>query len=380
MKFLIIHNQYSQKGGEESVVNFQIELLKEEGHQVFLYTRSYEELNNKFLGKFISIFTSIYNPRSIKDVKRIIREYQPDVAIIHNVYSIISPAIIPLLKKKNVKVWQIIHNYRLFCPIGIFFHREQICEQCLGKRREWNCGINNCMNNKIQSYAFAFKFIVIRKINYYKYVDRFYVLSFFQKNKFIQNGIPKEKIFYLPNTFKPINDVYIENNEERKKYIGFVGRLTKEKGFFDFVNLANAMPQYKFIVAGNNKTIMGGGKKADNLIFEGFLDKKGMQDFYNKCRVIMFLSRWYEGFPMVLIESLYYKTPIIVNNLSVMAEVVQDNKTGFVLQDKNEEYIKQKIDYLFNEKEEYIIMRENCQKEFWDKYSPNHYYQRLLQL
>lgn len=94
----------------------------------------------------------------------------------------------------------------------------------------------------------------------------------------------------------------------------------------------------------------------------------------------MFLSRWYEGFPMVLIESLYYKTPIIVNNLSVMAEVVQDNRTGFVLQDNNEEYIKQRIDYLFNEKREYKIMRENCQKEFLEKYSPDNYYQRLLQL
>lgn len=385
MKFLIIHNQYSQKGGEESVVNFQIELLKEKGHQVFLYTRSYEELNNRFLGKFISIFTSIYNPRSIKDVKKIIKEYQPDVAIIHNVYSIISPAIIPLLKKKNIKVWQIIHNYRLFCPIGIFFHREQICEQCLNKGREWNCGINNCMGNKIQSYAFAFKFFVIRKINYYKYVDRFYVLSFFQKNKFIQNGVLKEKIFYLPNTFKPITNAYIESNEERKTHIGFVGRLTREKGFFDFVDLAKKMPQYKFTVAGNNneevmKELNGGGYKVpENLIFKGFLGKKGMQDFYNQCRVIMFLSRWYEGFPMVLIESLYYKTPIIVNDLSVMSEVVKDNVTGFVLKNKNEEYIKQKIDYLFKAKQEYEAMRENCEKEF-DRYSPEKYYQRLLKL
>lgn len=272
MKFLIIHNQYSQKGGEESVVDFQIELLKEKGHQVFLYTRAYEELNNRLFGKFISIFTSIYNPRSIRDVKRIIKDYKPDVAIIHNVYSIISPAIIPLLKKKNVKVWQIIHNYRLFCPIGIFFNKGKICEQCLSKGREWNCGRNNCMNNKIQSYAFAFKFFVVRKINYYKSVDKFYVLSSFQKNKFIQNGISKEKILYLPNTFKPITNSYIESNEARKTYIGFVGRLTEEKGFFDFVDLASKMSQYKFIVAGNNndevmKELNGGGIKCLKILY-----------------------------------------------------------------------------------------------------------------
>ncbi len=379
MNFLIVHNEYSQRGGEESVVELQKHLLEQKGHTVTLYTRNYNEMQSNARGKILSIFTSVYNPKSIKDIKNIVTTHKIEIAIIHNVYSIISPAIIPVLKKNNVKVWQIVHNYRLFCPIGIFFNKGKICEKCLLKTRELHCVIDNCLNNKVRSFAFALKFFVIRKLNYYKSADRFYFLSHFQKNKFIQNGIPKNKAFYLPNTFVPINNAYIQEDTTKKIHIGFVGRLTKEKGFFDFADLAKQMPNYNFVVAGSVTQEIKQMTLPKNITFEGFLNKEGMQDFYNKCRVIMFLSTWYEGFPMVLIESLFYKTPLIVNNLSVMAEVVQDNQTGFVLNNKDKEIIKQKIDSLFDNTEVYQKMRENCGVQFFEKYSSDKYYQRLLQ-
>ncbi len=377
MIFLIIHNEYSKRGGEEHVVEFQKTLLQSYGHSVILYTRNYNELGKTFLGKIKSTFTSIYNRRSIKDIKCLIEEEKPDIAIVHNVFSIISPAIISALKKRNVKVWQIVHNYRMFCPIGIFFHKGEICEKCLGRHREWNCAINNCMDNRFQSISFAFKFFMVRKLNYYRGVDRFYTLSYFQKNKFIANGFDKEKMYYLPNSFFYQNTV-IEENEGNKKDIGFVGRLTKEKGFYDFIELAKLMPEYSFIVAGEVTEEIKQIEMPNNLSFEGFLDKQGMENFYNRCRVILFLSTWYEGFPMVLVESLYYKVPIIVNNLSVMAEVVEEGKTGFVMKEKNFNLMKNNIHQLFEDTILYTSMRENCQKEFESKYNVDNYYKNLM--
>ena len=145
-----------------------------------------------------------------------------------------------------------------------------------------------------------------------------------------------------------------------------------------FFELAKLLPDYKFVVAGEVTQEVKRLTIPNNLAFEGFLDKKGMERFYNKCRVIMFLSTWYEGFPMVLAESLYYKTPLVVNNLSVMAEVVEDNKTGFVLKQKNYETIKENIIKIFNNKVLYSSMRENCQQEFYSKYSVDNYYNNLI--
>ncbi len=254
MIFLIIHNEYQNRGGEESVVEFQRNLLQQQGHKVLLYIRNYHELGDTSWGKIKSIFTSIYNPKSIRDIKRIVKQEKPDIAIIHNVFSIISPAIIPILKKMNVKVWQVVHNYRMFCPIGIFFHNGEICEKCLKIGREIHCAKNNCTNNSIQSWAFAFKFFMVRKLNYYKSVDKFLCLNRKQKKQLNQYGIKENRLHLLPNAISgfPLQET---KPKEEKIYIGFAGRLTKEKGFEDLIKLAKLLPNYVFRVAGDTREI-----------------------------------------------------------------------------------------------------------------------------
>ena len=123
MKILIIHNYYSQRGGEETVVEFQKQLFDKNGDQVQLYTRNYAEMKKWWLGKMGGTFTSIFNYRSRRELNQVIEEFKPDIAILHNLYPIISPSIIPFLSKKGVKVVQVLHNYRLFCPIGIFYQQ-----------------------------------------------------------------------------------------------------------------------------------------------------------------------------------------------------------------------------------------------------------------
>src|SRR5574344_1424883 len=228
MNILIIHNIYSARGGEETVVDFQKRLLEAKGHKVVLYQRDYKEINSWLFGKAQSMFTSIYNFRSIKELKNILATQKIDVAILHNLFPIISPCVIPFLHKRGIKVLQILHNYRLLCPIGLCFCNGEICERCLKGAREWNCFFKNCNGGKLSSLSFAFKFWIIRHLHYYNSVDSFFALSEFQKNKLIENGLDKEKIKYLPNTYSPTKKCERVDFSE-KKYIGFVGGVRREK-------------------------------------------------------------------------------------------------------------------------------------------------------
>lgn len=379
MVFLIVHNLYSKPGGEESVVRLQKNLLESKGHKVIVYTRDYNEKRKTFLNAISATFSSVYSSSSVKAIEKIISENKIDVALIHNVFSLVSPAILPLLKKNKIKVFQIVHNYRLFCPIGIFFSNDHICEACLHRGREWNCVKNNCTKSFFSNVSFALKFYLVRKLDYYKNVDRFLTLSEFQSRKLSENKIPQEKIVCLPNTYIPLKDSVVEQDDEKKQFVGFVGRLTKEKGFFDFVETARKIPNRNFIVAGEVPKTLSTANLPKNLSFEGFLDAKGLERFYNKCRLILFPSSWYEGFPMVLLEAMYYRTPIIVYNLSVMAEVVKDNLTGFVLPLHDLETMVQKTELLFKDKALYCKLRENNKEIFENVYSADHYYKRLIE-
>lgn len=236
MNILIIHNYYSIQGGEESVVAFQKKLLESKGHNVLVYTRDYHEMKQWKWGKIGGLITSIYNRKSINDINQILDDFNPAIALIHNVFPIISPAIIPFLKNKGVRVYQVVHNYRLFCPIGIFYRNHHICHDCLQFGREWNCLFHKCNQSIAASFSYACRAYFVRKLHYFKSVSKFIVLSDFQKQILIENGYHNIPIEVIPNSFIPKTNITFDQIDFSKKVkIGFVGRLTKEKGFYDFV-------------------------------------------------------------------------------------------------------------------------------------------------
>ncbi|MGL4909124.1 MAG: glycosyltransferase family 4 protein [Bacteroidales bacterium] len=379
MNILIIHNQYSARGGEETMVEFQKNLLEHKGHKIILYTRHYNEMKKWRLGIFGGMFTAIYNPRSIQDLKKIIAEEKLDLAILHNLLPIISPAIIPFLKKKGIKTIQVLHNYRLLCPIGLFYIKDTICEQCTTKGREWHCFKNRCNGSILASASFAIRNYLIRKLKYFRSIDIFLALSNFQKQKLQKNGFEKAHFAMLPNAIIPKfkdEDINLEN----KTYVGFVGRLTKEKGIFDFIEVAKRMPHIEFRIAGNKTHILEDIDIPSNLHFEGFLSAKELKLFYQKAKLIFFPSHLYEGFPMILLEAFDAGTPIIAYNFSVMPEIIENEKQGFIVERGNVAEASQKIDLLFKNPSLYQQISLNCRAKFAQKYTAEVYYKQLMKI
>ena len=81
-----------------------------------------------------------------------------------------------------------------------------------------------------------------------KYVDVFIVQSEFQKKKFIELGIPENKIEILPGITPEVKG---NRSGSAASGITFVGRVSPEKGIDDFLAAAKRLPDLKFAVAGN---------------------------------------------------------------------------------------------------------------------------------
>jgi len=379
MNILIIHNYYSIQGGEESVVAFQKKLLESKGHDVIVYSRNYHEMEQWKLGKIGGLVTSIYNRKSINDINKILDDFNPEIALLHNLFPIISPAIIPFLKKKGVRVYQIIHNYRLFCPIGLFYRDHHICYDCLKFGREWNCLFHKCNQSLAASFSYSCRAYFVRKLNYFRSVSKFLVLSDFQKQMLIDNGYKNNPIEVIPNSFIPKTNINLDQiNISKKVKIGFVGRLTKEKGFYDFVEIAKRYPQYQFQVAGDNSQLDHSINIPSNIELKGLLNQDQLTEFYANTKVMLFLSRWYEGFPMVLLEAMHYCTPLIVTNLGVMPEVIEHEINGFVVNVGDYEAIGKRIQMIYTNEDQYFEFAKKSKKRSEEFYSSDCYYERLM--
>ncbi|HPE40328.1 MAG TPA: glycosyltransferase [Bacteroidales bacterium] len=378
MNILIIHNYYSVQGGEESVVAFQKKLLESKGHNVLVYSRDYHEMKQWKWGKIGGLITSIYNRKSINDINRILDDFNPEIALTHNLFPIISPAIIPFLKKKGVRVYQVVHNYRLFCPIGIFYNKHRICHKCLQAGREWNCLFHKCNQSIAASFSYACRAYFVRKLHYFKSVSKFIVLSDFQKQILIENGYHNIPIEVIPNSIPDkISLKNSVNDLNSKKYIGFIGRLTEEKGLLEFIKLAEMMPELEFRIAGNQNNVQIKNIPS-NIFFEGFLAPDEIDQYYKNAKLIIVPSKWLEVFGLVLIEAFSNYTPVIASKVGGMIDIIQHEENGYLVEVGDIESMKKYIIDIFENDKQYASMCDNAFYSYKSKYSSERYYERLM--
>ena len=380
MKILMIHNKYGKHSGEEAVVDAQIKLLEENGHTVVSYFRSSAELETMPLGKVKAFFLGLKNSKAIADIKQIIIDEKPDLAHVHNLYPIISPAILPVIKSFGIPIAMTIHNYRLLCPNGLFFTKGAVCEKCTGATKELNSIINNCEGSVLKSTGYALRNFWARITKKYEnYIDSYLCLNDFQKDKLVQNGFDEAKCKVIPNFYNK----EFENKEylyEDRNYVAFAGRISPEKGLPVLLATAKKMPEISFHLAG----LMRPDYKdqlniPQNVVLRGMLNADEMKIFYEKAKILVHTSICYEGFPMVFPEAMAYKLPIIAPNLAGYPEIVEDNFNGLLFEPQNSKDLSEKINSIFNDKKQLEDFGKNGFKKVKEKYSKQFYYDMLIE-
>ncbi len=347
MKVLFVHNSYSDKtpSGEEHASQELATLLEEHGHKVRWFKRSSDEIR-RGLGPLKSFFTGIYNPSSASKLAKQLDEYKPNIVQVQNLYPLLSSSIFKPIKKRGIPVVMRCPNYRLFCPAGLCLNpKGEVCEKCFGGK-EWNCIKNNCEHSFFKSTGYAIRNWYSRASNNIKNgVDVFIVQSEFQKQKFIEENIPAEKITILPGICPEIKD---KNLSPLGEYVSFVGRVSAEKGIYDFIEAAKLNPDIQFKVAGTlDKNFDKPVDCPTNVEFVGFLKGNALNDFYLKSRIIVVPSKWYEGFPNVITRGMLLKRPVITTNIGAMPSIINDKVQGLLVEPGNAEELSRAIRILF---------------------------------
>jgi len=194
MRILIGHNFYREFGGEDNVVKAESSLLKNFKEDVYFYEKNNSEFNSgSIIKKASQIFNLTYSRSSYKDIKRIIREFRPDIAHFHNIFYLITPSVYFACQEEGVPVVQTLHNYRMLCSNGLFYRNNMVCEECLNNSL-WRGVLHRCYkNSRFLTALVAWSIYRNRQNNAWtKKVDHFIASSDFVRQKHIQGGIQAE--------------------------------------------------------------------------------------------------------------------------------------------------------------------------------------------
>ena len=72
---------------------------------------------------------------------------------------------------------------------------------------------------------------------------------------------------------------------------------------------------------------------SDNVVYEGFKDKRDVLDYMKNSAALIFPLQWEEPFGTTMIESMACGTPVVAYDRGSVPEVVKDGVTGFVIKE-----------------------------------------------
>lgn len=324
MKILIVHNSYGRYSGEEAVVDRMSAMFRSQGHEVALLRRTTEEARNTMGGKVRGFFCGLYSPDGVKAMREALKRERPDVVNIHNLYPFISPAALFECRKVGVPVVMTVHNFRLICPTGLFMRNGQPCELCLQRGNEWGCVQHNCEQSWLKSIGYAARNAVARRSGAYrKCVTRFVCITDFQRQKLTEAGFEPERLTVIPN----VVDALESYTPTPGDYVAYLGRVSYEKGYDLLIEVARRHPEIRFRFAGAQRA-QTTETLPNNVELTGYLTGDDLQTFIRQCRFVAMPSRWYEGFPMVILENAQYGKPTIGPDHGGFTDIIGKGETA----------------------------------------------------
>lgn len=333
MKILQVHNFYRTRGGECRVVEAEKRLLESHGHTVVQFVADSTSLDHMTLSQKASTFLQIpYNFQIARGLHNYVSEHKPDLAHVHNVFPMLSPAVYLALKRNHIPVVQTIHNFRFLCPNGLFYVNGSVCEACQEKGY-WAAVRNRCMHGSMATSALYAAAIAWgwRSGAFGSCIDRFIVLNKFTAGKLIAAGVPEEQIRICGNF---VSD-FAEAPAAKQRYVLYLGRLSSEKGLSTLLAAARSVPELPLKIAGTGPLEVDlrrivGEPGMNHVEIVGYVTGEAKRRLIAKALCTVVPSECYENFPLSGVESLALGTPVIASRIGGLPDLVEHGHTGLL--------------------------------------------------
>ena len=140
--------------------------------------------------------------------------------------------------------------------------------------------------------------------------------------------------------------------EERKNLVGYIGRLSHEKGVMNFVKaiplVLKQRADLEFLIGGEGALLVEvddilrkyGVRDKVNLV--GWIPHTKLADWLNELRLLV-LPSYTEGLPNIVLEAMACGTPVLVTPVGALPDIIKNKETGFIMEDNTPNCIAENI-------------------------------------
>lgn len=348
MKILLINKYHFLKGGAERAYFDMARMLEARGHEVaffsmkhpeniptpwekyFVENAEYQDDRQSLWKKLALAMGIIYSFEAKRNLEKLLDEFHPDIAHVHNIYHQLSPSIFWPLKKRGIPIVMTLHDYKLISPNYSLFVRGKIWEHTSGLRSILDRSVKD---SYMKSLVCALEQWLHALIGSYRKVDAFVAPSRFLIAKFTELGFSRP-IAYLPNPLASPAPAFPDARESGTFL--FFGRLSVEKGVETLIEAFVSLPGKTLWIVGDGpdrrhlEALVSERGVAERVKFFGTLYGDDLERLKQRAQAVILPSVWYENFPYALIESLQSGCAVIASDLGGMPERIRHGENGLL--------------------------------------------------
>ncbi|MFB7609311.1 glycosyltransferase [Streptomyces gardneri] len=337
MHVLVVHNRYSsaQPSGENRVVDEEVGLLRAAGHRVDVFERRSDDIAARsLLAKAAVPLLVPWNPAVRTELTARLRAERPDVVHVHNVFPLLSPAVLAACADAGVPVVATLHNYTQVCPPGTLHRDGRPCTECVGSATALPAVRHGCYrNSRLATVPLAVSLSVNRR-RWWSGVERFFCISAAQRDVLVRSGMPAERLVVKHN-FVPDPGVTRAGTGE---HLLFLGRLAETKGVRLLMAAWDAIAadgglDVPLVIAGAGpleSEVSAWAAGRDDVRHVGLYDPAQCRRAVARSVAVVAPSMSLETFGLVVAEAMAAGVPAVAAAHGAFVELVDDGVTGLL--------------------------------------------------
>ncbi|MFF7945534.1 glycosyltransferase family 4 protein [Streptomyces griseorubiginosus] len=376
MHVLVVHNRYAsaQPSGENKVVDQEVELLRSGGHRVELFERRSDDIGSMSLLAKVAVPLRVpWNAAVRSELADRLRTERPDVVHVHNVFPLLSPAVLAACADAGVPAVATLHNYTQVCPPGTLQRDGRPCTECVGSTPLPAVRHGCYRGSRLATVPLAVSLSANRK-RWWSGVERFFCISAAQRDVLVNAGMPAERLAVKHN-FVPDPDARRTDTGEHLLYLG---RLAEAKGVrllmaaWDEIAAGGGVG-VPLVIAGTGPLeaeVSAWAAGRDDVRWVGLLDTAECQKAIARSVAVVAPSTWLEAFGLVVVEAMAAGVPVVAAGHGAFVELVDDGVTGLLHEPGESASLASRIRRIATEPDRNREMGEAARRRYEQGFSP----------
>lgn len=381
MKIALFHNAYRTRGGEDTMVELELEALRSAGHEVSALITGNASLGKAALLR--AAWDAPWSPLGYEQCARHLLATGAEVGHVHNWFPRLSPAVYAAHRDLGVPVVQTLHNYRLGCAAGTFLREGRACHDCGGGARGAAIRHGCYRGSRLQSLVWRQTMDENWQGGVFQgQVDAYLAPSQTVAKRHIELGLPAERVHVVPNACL---DPHPEGGLTRPSPAGgalFVGRLSAEKGVDVLLEAwRGARGRLELIGEGPERAALERLAEASpGARLRGALPYAETLAAIQAAGVVVLPHRWEEPFGMVVIEAMACGRPVIASELGGPAELIRSGVDGLLVPPGDPGALREALEGLLADPARLAAMGAAARARYEERYRPEAHQARLLRV